>query len=336
MRCGLILLVLNSYIEFFIKIMNAREHYINNITDILSILRTKVELRNSINLYDVNIHAENFYRDLFNLIYDWGLEDLNAQTTNASYIDLVDIKNKKAIQVTSQNDSGKIRKSVNGFLKKSENKGFELKVLLIARLAKAYTTDFTFEDYKFEPDKDVIDIERLIKSIKDKDTDRLGQISDFLSKEAALPRLKTETTEVETIMSLIEFLSKEENLNDEEEKPSEVDPDRKIFHRFEEHSDFLTSQYEDMYALYFGTLKIAKEKVGLDGIRARTIAIYLKNKSDSILNECNNNPRNAINKLTDFLEGKLTSNGFICSNSAIHFYLLDELIECNVFPNPIR
>lgn len=123
--------------------MNLREHYINNITEVLSVIRTKVEIRNSINLYDINIHGENFYRDLFNLTYDWGLQDLNAQTTNASYIDLVDEKNKKAIQVTSQNDSGKIKKSINGFLKNPDNAGYKLKLLLIARLAKNYTTDFT-------------------------------------------------------------------------------------------------------------------------------------------------------------------------------------------------
>ncbi len=64
--------------------MILRENYINNIEQVLTFLRTKVELRGSMNLYDINIHAENFYRDLFNLIYDWSLEDLNVEKKNAS------------------------------------------------------------------------------------------------------------------------------------------------------------------------------------------------------------------------------------------------------------
>lgn len=316
--------------------MISRENHINNIEYVLTFLRTNVELRGSMNLYDINIHAENFYRDFFNLLYDWNLKDLNVEKKNASYIDLVDKIKKKAIQVTSQNDSGKIKHTIEGFLKKSEHKDFQVQVVLIAKLAKGYTADFSFgKKYKFDHTKDVIDLERLLIIIKDKKLEKLEKISSFLSKQAYLPRPKTETTEVETIMSLIEYLSKDENSINEQDKPSVVDPERK-FHRFEEHRQFLETQYEDMYAIYFGTLKTAKENIGVDGVRAKKISIFLKNKSDLVLNECNNNPRTAIEKLTEFFEEKLTNQGFVCDQSAIRFYLLDELILCNVFPNPVN
>lgn len=316
--------------------MIARENCISNITRILSLLKNVVELRGSMNLYDINIHAENFYRDFFNLFWGWSLEDLNVEKKNASFIDLLDRGRKKAIQITSQNDNEKIKDTIEGFLLKPENEGFELKVVLIAKSAKDYRTDFTFGGkVKFDHEKDIIDLERLLSLIKNEKLEKLEAISNFLSQQIKFPREKTESTEVETIMSLIEFLSKDENTQDSEDKPSQVDPKRK-FHRFEEHQTFLESQYSEMYAIYFSTLRIAKEKVGLDGVRAKKIAIFLKNKSDVVLNECNNIPRTSIEQLTEFFESKLTNQGFICDQGAIRFYLLDELINCNVFPNPIN
>lgn len=317
--------------------MIVRENCISTITRVLSFLRAEVELRGSINLYDVNIHAENFYRDFFNLLHGWDLEDLNVEKKNASFIDLVDKVRKKAIQVTSQNDSEKIKHTIKGFLLKPENKDFELKVILIAKSPKDYTADFTFGGkVKFNHKKDVIDTERLLKIIKDiKELEKLESLSDFLLKQINFPRRKTETTEVETIMSLIEFLSKDANNQDSEEKTGQVDPERK-FHRFEEHKAVLERDYLELYAIYFSILGIAKEKVGLDGVRAKKIASFLKNKSDIVLNECNNNPRTAIEQLTDFFELKLTNQGFTCDQSAIRFYILDELINCNVFPNQIN
>jgi hypothetical protein len=124
------------------------------------------------------------YRDLLNLIYGWELENLNTRIPNAKYIDLLDKKNQKAIQITSQNDSEKIKKTIKGFFDTHCNQGFELKVLLIAKRKKDYRTDFTFNGkYKFDAKKDVIDIEDILKEIKNKDLSLIQQISEFLTKE---------------------------------------------------------------------------------------------------------------------------------------------------------
>ena len=164
--------------------MYQRESHLQTITRFLSRLKTEVELRNSINLYDININAEYFYKDLFNLVFDWGLENLNVQTKNVAHIDLISEKNKKAIQVTSQNDNGKIREAIKGFFSNTDNADFELKVLLISKSAKDYRTDFTNDgEYKFNHEKDVIDIERLLAEIRNKSTEELSVISEFLVKE---------------------------------------------------------------------------------------------------------------------------------------------------------
>jgi hypothetical protein len=160
-----------------------REAHINGITRILATLRVEVELRNSINLTDLNIHAENFYRDLFNLVYSLGLGNMNSRGQNEAYIDLVDETNKIAIQVTSDNTANKISKTIEGFFRDEKNKGYRLKVLLIAKQAKDYRKDFTFEGkYDFDLEKDVVDIEKLLRDIADKEIDELESIANYLGK----------------------------------------------------------------------------------------------------------------------------------------------------------
>ena len=41
----------------------------------------------------------------------------------------------------------------------------------------------------------------------------------------------------------------------------------------------------------------------------------------------------ALNKLVNFFEIKLGKNGKKYDKAAIKFYLINELIKCNVFPN---
>lgn len=164
--------------------MNVREHHIKNIIEILSNLRTKIELNASLSLYDLHKRAENFYRDLLNLVYGLKLENLDSEIKNAAFIDLIDRESKIAIQVTSRNDSEKIKQSIVGFYGNRENLDYELKIVLISKSAKDYSADFTFEGkHKFDHQKDVIDIERLLITINDKKTDEIEIISKFLSKE---------------------------------------------------------------------------------------------------------------------------------------------------------
>jgi uncharacterized membrane protein len=160
-----------------------RKAYIDGITRTLTILCYEIELRNSINLTDLNIHAENFYRDLFNLVYGLGLGNMNVRRQNEAYIDLIDDNKKIAIQVTSDNTAEKISKTIEGFFRDGKNAGYRLKVLLIAKQAKDYRKDFTFNGkYQFDPEKDVVDVEKLLRDIADKDIDQLEGIANYLGK----------------------------------------------------------------------------------------------------------------------------------------------------------
>jgi hypothetical protein len=100
--------------------MDNRKTYISIITKRITYLQKEVENFNSLNLTDINIFAENFYRGLLNLI-GFTFTNTNFEDNNFAHIDLIDTVNKQAIQVTSQNDNIKIKEAIDGFFKKPEN-----------------------------------------------------------------------------------------------------------------------------------------------------------------------------------------------------------------------
>jgi hypothetical protein len=307
--------------------MDNRQTYITIITKRITILQKEVENFNSLNLTDINVFAENFYRDLFNLI-GFKFNNTNFDSSNFAHIDLIDTVNKQAIQVTSQNDNSKIKEAIDGFFAKPENKDYKLQILLISKDAKNYKTKF---GNNFNHKEDVLDIKRLLAIINDiKEIETIKDIADFLNKNVLTERRKTECSEVETIMELINYLSLNKNrvIID---KAVNVDPKNKIENRFSEHSDYLKQQYSELYAKYNGALVEATSKI--DGVEAEIISDFLKDESDVILTKENNNPKLALHSLVELFYGKLSQNGFKFDKQAIKFYLLDELIKCNVFPN---
>ena len=307
--------------------MDNRQTYISLIIRRLSYLKTEVTEFNSLNLTDINVFAENFYRDLFNLI-GFQFNNTNFESNNFAHIDLIDNVNRQAIQVTSQNDNIKIKEAIDGFFAKPENKDYKLQILLISKEAKDYRTKF---GKNFKHKEDVLDINRLLAIINDiNEIDTIKGIADFLNKNVLTERRKTECSEVETIMELINYLSLNKNrvIID---KSINVDPKNKIENRFSEHSDYLKQQYSELYAKYNGALVEATSKI--DGVEAEIISDFLKDESDIILTKENNNPKLALHSLVELFYGKLSSNGVTFDKQAIKFYLLDELIKCNVFPN---
>lgn len=307
--------------------MDNRQTYISIITKRLTYLQKEVENFNSLNLTDINVFAENFYRDLFNLI-GFKFNNTNFESNNFAHIDLIDTVNKQAIQVTSQNDNIKIKEAIDGFFAKSENQDYKLQILLISKDAKNYRTKF---GSNFNHKEDVLDIKRLLAIINDiQEIDKIKDLADFLNKNVLTERQKTECSEVETIMELINYLSLNKNriIID---KTVNVDPKNKIENRFSEHSDYLKQQYAVLYGKYNGPLIEAKSEI--DSVEAEIISDFLKDESDIILTKEKNNPKLALHSLVELFYGKLSSNGVKFDKQAIKFYLLDELINCNVFPN---
>jgi hypothetical protein len=133
-------------------------------------------------------------------------------------------------------------------------------------------------------------------------------------------------------MRLIEYLSANSVIEDISEK--EPDPEGKVYRRFADYADYLTGRYKELAYLYIQPLKIAETEIGLDKVKVKKIQLYLKGKSNGYLTEKGGNPQEAIESMVAFFSLKLTESNFDFDEIAAEFYLIDELIKCNVFPNP--
>ena len=108
-----------------------KEIYLKDIAENLALLSREVSILNAVNLYDINIIAEDFFPGLLNLIYGYELKNANHLEKNAPAIDLVDAKNRIAIQVTSDNSSTKIKHTIEEFNKNQAYQLYDRLVVLI-------------------------------------------------------------------------------------------------------------------------------------------------------------------------------------------------------------
>ena len=71
----------------------------------------------------------------------------------------------------------------------------------------------------------------------------------------------------------------------------------------------------------------------LGQVKLRRLRLHLKTYSDKVLTECEGDAKQAIGVLVDKFSERLMANGIEYDVTAIRFFLIDELIRCNVFPN---
>lgn len=102
-----------------------------NVAESLALLSREVSILNAVNLYDINIVAEDFFPGLLNLIYGYELKNANYLEKNAPAIDLVDPKNRIAVQVTSDNSSTKIKHTIEEFNKNKAYQSYDRLIVLI-------------------------------------------------------------------------------------------------------------------------------------------------------------------------------------------------------------
>ncbi|WP_051227869.1 SMEK domain-containing protein [Oceanospirillum beijerinckii] len=162
-----------------------RKYYLDQILKLLAQLSKEVEIKSSINLTDLNIYSENFYRDLFNLSFGWNLKNINLTHHNAAAIDLADDENRIAIQVTSTSSLNKVRSTVEKFIKSELYEKYDRLIIINISKKQIYRTLEIGDPSKhiLNTKKDILDYRDIAKSINDRDTSELSDIYDFLSNE---------------------------------------------------------------------------------------------------------------------------------------------------------
>lgn len=200
--------------------MNRLPHF-NYIISKLSSLAMEIELRGKLNLLDLHVHAENFYQHLFNELFGWKLENLNAIKPNAAAIDLIDHTNNIVVQVSATATKQKVESAL-GKANLSPYAGYAFKFISISKDAAALRTS-TFanpHNLAFDPQADIHDVATILRRITGLPVDDQRRIAALIKKE-----LGTEVDPVRlesNLAAIINVLAKEDWETQRGRKPSGV------------------------------------------------------------------------------------------------------------------
>jgi len=163
-----------------------RQKYFNEISENLEILSSRIKTNGKLNVLDLNIHAEAFYRDLLNYTYGFKLKAANETKANIEAIDLIDSENKVVIQVSSSATKQKIestlsKKKISDYA--AEN--YTIKFLFIADEAEKLRSQRFANPNKiaFLPEKDIMDKVSILASISQLDIGLFRDVYILFIKE---------------------------------------------------------------------------------------------------------------------------------------------------------
>ena len=313
-----------------------RMKYFNFIEEKLSTLATRVSIRSSLNLLDLNIHNENFFASLFNLIFDLELKNANVKKHNVESIDLIDTKNKIVIQISSTATKKKVEKT----LSKPVLQNYTTFKLWFIFIGNTDCDGLLKNKYKnphginFEPRENIFYLKKILSIIQNSPIEKTKEIYDLVKKEIGFtPDIVKYDTD---LAKVINAFSKD-NFQDEK-FPNKLDfeIEKKIkFNLLDTKKNFIRD-----YSIYLGKLQEKYTEFDRAGKNTsvavlnslRTVYHELKNKKsepsklfDEIIEQVKIKARESSN-LEDVSEEMLE----LC----IQIIVVDAFMKCKIFENP--
>lgn len=152
--------------------IDLRQKAFNNINKVLSISRYDIEQRQLVNDYGLNIHGENWFRDVFNFVYAYSFENGNFESQNVAYIDLIDKNRKLAYQITTTRTKEKIDNTLKALLKK-KYQGYTIKIFYLLDKANPNKDVELEKKYNIVLKDCLLDYTDLIRDIENLETNKL-------------------------------------------------------------------------------------------------------------------------------------------------------------------
>lgn len=313
-----------------------RSEYFNYIEEKLHTLARRIETRGKLNLLDLHLHSENFYLYLFNLVYNYELINLNDQLQNVEAIDLIDHRRKVLIQVSAKNTKQKLESALN---KKILNKynDYNFKFISISKPINNLKKNTYSNPYSiiFSPNKDIYDIVSILKTIKNKDIEKLYEIYSLIKKELGEPInfIKLDSN----LASIINILAKEDW--DDVYQTTIIDSfeiDRKItYNELKKAKDIIKE-----YCIYYNKVDEKYSEFDTKGVNKSNSVLasmrreYLKNKDknpDSIFFAVINSVKEKVLNSQNFINIPIDE-----LDLCIDILVVDAFIRCKIFENPKR
>lgn len=310
--------------------------YFNYIEDKISHLVTRVELRGNLNILDLNIHCENFYRDLFNNLYKWDLSNLNKVKQNVKAIDLISNKKKIIIQVSATCTKQKIESALKNITIKNPEK-YSFKFISISKNAKLLRKKIYInpQNVVFSPVDDIYDASTILKDIKDFQTDKLKDIYDFFKKELGR---EEDTIKLDSNLAIVVDILSKEKLDEGNNSITVEDSfeiDRKISFNDLNASSLIINDYSVHYnrldKIYseFDLSGVNKSKSVLDAIRMKYVKNLKLKKDDELFLLILDNVKKTIIQSTNFKKMAVDM-----LDLCVNIIVVDAFIRCKIFKNP--
>lgn len=317
-----------------------RQKYYNYISEKIEILSYRIKDGGKLNILDLNIHAETFYRDLLNLLYDFTFEPSNVGKANFEAVDLIDEKAKIVLQVSSTATATKI----NNTLKKKKIKdlaliGYRIKFVFIAEETNKLRNKVFVNPHNilFNPDTDILDKVSILEYISQLPIDKLTNLNDFIKKEFGdQPSPRRLSSNLATIVS---FLA-QKNLNGivNEIQLNDYGIEEKI--DFNDLSDIKESTFDE-YKIFYGILDRIYEEYIREGsnkvvsVFRKISSFYEKEMLSKNLSEIDKF-FNIIEKVEEYvLESDLVKK--IPEDEidmCVRIIVVDAFVRCKIFKNP--
>jgi hypothetical protein len=156
----------------------------DNISRVLAITRYDIEQHQLVNDQSLNIHGENWFRDIFNFVYEKNFfinANLETKTGNSSAIDLIDKEKKLAYQITTTRTKEKVDESFKKLAKTSYRK-YILKIFFLLDKSKFQepTKQYFKDTHGINIEKHLFDYTDLLKDIEALETSRLIELNHKL------------------------------------------------------------------------------------------------------------------------------------------------------------
>ena len=313
----------------------SRQSLFNYIDEHLAVLACRVKTRGKLNILDLHLHSENFYRDFLNLLFGWKLENLNKVSQNVEAIDLIDNSNKIIIQVSSTNTKQKIENAMAKDCMANYN-GWSFKFISIANPSdnlrtKTYKNPHTL---KFTPANDIFDLASILREVNNLTTDKIQEVEKFIRKElgndVTSTVIESDLTRIITMLAQVDW-----STFDQIKLDNNFQIDTKIDHNDLVKSKAIVKEYNiwqnSVSRIYsaFDAEGLNKSLFVLQKIRSFYLEHCYELKGDDLFNAVRNDVKTEIMKHS--IDGELTKESIdICSDIIV----VDAFIRCKIFENP--
>lgn len=222
--------------------MLTRGILIGKIVDDIATLKYQIDLRNKLGQFDLTKFCEDFFKEVFNITYNYNLVNLNKTRSNNPGLDLGDDKKGIAIQVTSQNTKAKIEATFLAITPEQKKIYTDNYVFIIGNKQGSYSIKKAFlKKHCFSLNKNIIDLNSLLRDIVLLDIDQLEMLYSLFLKE-----FRQVKVELEPVDSKGNFESSYYNII--EKKPSSPP---KNGHKFLDPKDkYYPKEFEKILSIY--------------------------------------------------------------------------------------